>query len=150
MMIFYDSVTPHRIPRSASHAALYFDGKYACLAADAARFPNKRWITISGDYHNCGIADYEETNPVYEIPGLLAAFVASRNAMGKRARVYSDRNNIPRASAELAGRGLEWEWWIATLDRDRLDPEWIPNLWGVQFDGGMHAAYDTSVLYRDW
>lgn len=145
--IFYDAIKYWLIPDMAK-AALYFDGMYACPRGEATRLQAVRWITIGADYRHCGIADYEPGNPVYEVPGLLREFVAGRLGMRRRARVYTDLDNLHRARVDLAD--LPYELWIATLDGDRLTPDYAPNLWAVQFEGGPNGRFDRSVLYGDW
>lgn len=144
---FYDAIKYWLIP-DWSRAALYFDGMYACPQGEQSRLAAVRWITIGADYHHCGITDYEPGNPVYEVPGLLREFVAGRLAMRCRARVYTNRNDLPRAQAEL--EDLPHELWLATLDGDKLSPDFAPNLWAVQFEGGPNGSFDRSVLYGDW
>lgn len=144
---FYDAIKYWLIP-DAARAALYRDGMYACPPGEATRLGPVRWITIAADYRNCGITDYEEGNPVFDVPGLLREFVAGRLGMRKRARVYCDRVNMSRAAAELDG--LPFEWWIATLDGDKLGPGFAPNLWAVQFEGGPRGQVDKSALYGPW
>jgi len=146
-MDFYDSTQPNLIP-AGSHACLYYDGDYAANPAEAKRFAAVRWITVLGDYRNCGIADYEQGNAVYSEPGALRAYVEGRKNMGTRARVYCDRANLPKVRSAL--EGLNYLVWIGTLDGDKLSPGYTPGLWGVQFAGGPTAEYDTSVLYGVW
>jgi hypothetical protein len=146
-MDFYDSTQPDLIPED-TYAALYYDGDYAATPEEAKRFAAVRWITILGDYANCGIADFEQGNPVYSQPGALRAFVQGRMNMGKRARVYSDLSNLPTVRSELDG--LDYLVWLATLDGNKLSPNYTPGLWGVQFAGGPTADYDTSILYGTW
>lgn len=146
-MDFYDSTQPDLIPEG-SHACLYYDGDYAATAEQAKRFAAVRWITISGDYRNCGIVDFEEGNPVYSDSGALRAYVQGRHDMGTRARVYCDRSNLPTVRSKL--EGLEYLVWLATLDGNKLSPDYTAGLWGVQYAGGMTADYDTSVLYGIW
>jgi hypothetical protein len=146
-MDFYDSTQPDLIPED-TYAALYYDGDYAATPEQAKRFAAVRWITILGDYANCGIADFEQGNPVYSQPGALRAFVQGRMNMGKRARVYSDLSNLPTVRSELDG--LDYLVWLATLDGNKLSPNYTPGLWGVQFAGGPTADYDTSILYGTW
>jgi hypothetical protein len=144
---FYDSTQPAKIP-AGSHACLYYDGDYAATAEQAKRFAAVRWITVTGDYKNCGIADYEAGNSVYSKPGALRAFVQGRISMGTRARVYTDLANLAKVRAEL--EGLEYLVWLGTLDGNKLSASYTPGLWGVQYAGGVKAAYDTSVLYGEW
>jgi hypothetical protein len=144
---FYDSTRPSAIPDGAD-ACLYRDGDFAASPREALRFNRTRWITIGCDWDNCGIADYEPGNPVYNRSGMLRAWVTGRMGMGRRARVYSDRFNMARAEAEL--QGLTYEWWIATLDGNELNPDFVPHLWAVQYAGGPAAAVDISRRYGTW
>jgi hypothetical protein len=146
-MDFYDSTRPAEIP-AGSHACLYYDGDYAASPAQAKRFAATRWITVLGDYRNCGIADFEAGNEVYSKPGALRAFVEGRKSMNVRARVYCDLSNLQTVRSELAG--LAYLVWLSTLDGNKLSADYTPGLWGVQFAGGPTAAYDTSVLYGVW
>jgi hypothetical protein len=146
-MDFYDSTRPDLIPADTA-ACLYYDGLYAATPEQAKRFRAVRWITVLGDYRNCGIADFEAGNEVYAKAGALRAYVQGRINMGTRARVYCDRSNLPKVRADL--EGLNYLVWIGTLDGNKLSPDWTPGLWGVQFAGGEDAAYDTSILYGVW
>lgn len=145
-ILFYDSVKPAGIPTYARYACLYSDGKYAASVADTKRFSRVRWITVTGNWKTSGIADFEKGNPVFDKPDALRAWVAGRIAMNVRARVYTDRTNLPVVRERLDG--LEYLVWLATLDNDKLKPDYTENLWAVQFDG--NADYDTSVLYGEW
>jgi hypothetical protein len=147
VMEFYDSTDPGKIP-AHSRACLYYDGVYAATTIQAARFEAVRWITVYGNYSDCGIADYEEHNPVYDLPGALRGFVEGRLASGHRARVYCNRANLPKVRAQL--EGLDYLVWLATLDGDKLSPGATPGLWAVQYAGGVDADYDTSILYGTW
>lgn len=150
IMDFYDSVNPEDIPGGA-HACLYWDGHYAVSAGGAGwgkRFAAVRWITVLGNWRDCGIADYELGNEVFAVSGALRGWVAGRASIGKRARVYCDRSNLRAVQGEL--EGLDWLLWVATLDGDALSAGWAPNLWAVQYAGGPAAAYDTSLLYGEW
>jgi hypothetical protein len=146
-MDFYDSVSPEKIP-AGTHACLYFDGRYAARPEAAKRFAAVRWITVLGDYRHCGIADYEQGNEVYNRAGALREYVQGRINMGTRARVYCNRSTLPRVRSVL--EGLHYLVWIGTLDGNKLSPNWTSGLWGVQYAGGMTAAYDTSILYGVW
>lgn len=146
-MDFYDSTQPDLIP-AGTHACLYYDGEFAATPEQARRFAAVRWITVLGNYADCGIADFEAGNAVFSEPGALRSFVEGRHKMGVRARVYCDRANLPTVRSELDG--LTYLVWIGTLDGDKLSANYTPGLWGVQYAGGMTADYDTSVLYGVW
>jgi hypothetical protein len=146
--LFCDDTNPDNIPSWVTHAALYFDGDFGAAGRAAGpRFAFRRWITVTGDYAHCGIADYEPKNPVYDQPGALHDWAAGRDKMGKPARVYCDRDDLERAQAETAGLPV-W-WWIATLDGNMLHPGWVPGLWAVQFCPGADGNPDTSIRYMD-
>jgi hypothetical protein len=144
--VFYDSTTPGHIPAGAD-ACLYRDGKYAATKAEAARFGRVHWITITGD-PSCGIVDYEPGNPVYTEPGKLREYVEARHAAGHRARVYTDRYDLPKVRQLLIG--LSYLVWVSTLDGNKLHADWATGLWAVQYAGGPHAPFDESVLYGTW
>lgn len=148
---FYDAAESANIP-SGAHAALAADGIYAPMARQQAhRFAAVRWITVLGGADAAayaGILDYETGNEAYT-PERLRAWAQQRRAMNCRARVYCNRSDFPAAQKAVEGLN-NIEWWIATLDGDKLSPSWTPGMWGVQFDGGVTARYDISVLYGDW
>lgn len=145
-MDFYDSTQPQLIP-AGTHACLYGDGEYAATGFDTRRFAAVRWITVDGS-PGCGIADYEQGNPVFDNAGALRTYVERRTGGGHRARVYSDLSNLPAVRDQL--KGLDYLVWLSTLDGNKLSKDWTPGLWGVQFAGGPTADYDTSVLYGVW
>jgi hypothetical protein len=91
-MDFYDSTRPDLIPADTA-ACLHYDGLYAATPEQAKRFKAVRWITVLGDYRNCGIADFE-------------------------ARLYCDRSNLELVRADL--KGLNYLVWIGTLDGNKL------------------------------
>lgn len=145
-ILFYDSSVPANIPMTAEYACLYSDGRYAATKEQAARFKHTRWITVEGNWKTSGIADFEQDNPVYDNPDALRTWVAGRIGMNVRARVYTNRANLPLVRERLDG--LEYLVWVATLDSNQLKPDWTKNLWGVQFAGNNY--YDTSILYGEW
>lgn len=147
-MDFYDSTRPGLIP-ARSYACLYYDGEFAAAPEAAERLGPVRWITVTGDFLHCGVADFERGNPVFSVRGSLRSWVQGRISMGKRARVYSDLANLPTVRDLLAGLD-SYEVWVATLDGNKLSASYTPGLWGVQYDGGERAEFDTSTLYGSW
>lgn len=156
---FYDSTEPDNIP-NGSDVVLYGDGKYVQTKYPYHRFGRVRWNTVLGT-GDCGAADYEKGNPVYNA-GRLKQWAQYRHANNWRARVYCDRADIGRAIHELGD--VPRVWWIATLDGHQWtsaallenikETEKIvipPNqLWACQYAGGLTAKYDTSILYGPW
>jgi hypothetical protein len=167
MITFYDAVTPGNIPAGA-HACLYWDGLYKATAEEAARFAAVRWITVEGGAAaaaHAGAADAEQGNPVFD-PALLREWAVARKAMNARARVYTDRGDLPRNWDAVSDLG-NVVWWISTLSLDNgrqwtaaelladvlaveqiaLEPS---SLWAVQYAGGMNAPVDTNILFGDF
>jgi hypothetical protein len=163
--LFYDAVTPAAIPAGAN-AVLYVDGLYAATPQQAKRFAAVRWNTVIGGAAiaaRAGAADYEPGNPVYSTPGALRAWAAERHAMGCRARPYFDRADAARAWEQVHDLPNVFPWvatltgreWRAEELADDLAANWgapIPaeRLWGNQFQGGLRAPYDVSVLLGTW
>jgi hypothetical protein len=166
-VIFYDAVTPANIPDGA-HACLYWDGRYKATAAQAARFAAVRWITVEGGAAaaaHAGAADAEQGNPVFD-PALLREWAVARKAMNARARVYTDRANLPRNWDAVSDLG-NVVWWISTLQLDN-GRQWtaqelagdiganekitipLDKLWAVQYAGGVTAKTDTNLLFGTW
>jgi len=150
MAEFYDAVTPSNIP-NGSYAVLYADGLYKATSEQASRFRGVLWNTVYGgkaaaSYSAC--IDYEQGNPSFE-GNALYEWAAERKAMNAHGRVYCDLSNYPRAKAAVAGLG-NIVWWLATLDGNKLNPYYVPDLWAVQYQGGMDAEYDVSWLYGPW
>jgi hypothetical protein len=151
MINFYDSAD-HVFPEGAEYVCLYADGKYAVPDTEGGKFPHVRWITVLGGANAAkyaGIIDYEEGNEAFDGNNLLE-FVQARVDAGLRARVYTDLNNFPSVRSKLASLDNRYLVWIATLDGNKLSPEFAGDLWGVQYAGGPTADYDTSVLYGTW
>lgn len=147
--LFYDSVDPDQIPKDAQFACLYYDGDYSATLEQAEKFKHWHWITVTGDWQHCGVADFEQHNPVYDVADALRAYVAGRIGLGKRARIYTNRSNLPLVRERC--EGLEYEIWLGTLDGNQENPDYTENLWGVQFQGAsIGGNYDTSILYRPW
>ena len=163
MTDFFDSAS-QQFPAGAEYVALYGDGDFTAPPSVARRFPHVRRITVLGDYATCGCADYEAGNAVFSQPGMLRAWVQGRRRMNCLARVYVDRSNAEEALALVAGEA-NVRWWISTLDNNArwtadelaadLRDNWhadilAADLWGVQYAGGMTAAFDTSLLLGAW
>jgi hypothetical protein len=150
-MDIYDSTKVHLLPASA-HVLVYVDGRYAVSPADPAlkRFAAVRWITVTGNWRDAGAADFERGNAIYAEPSALREWVQGRASINTRARVYHDRADTGLVRSRLFGLEAHYEHWIATLDGDKLSPGYLPNMWAVQYAGGVTANYDTSVLYGIW
>lgn len=161
--LFYDAVTPANIPAKA-RACLYNDGRYKASAEEAKRFSAVRWITVLGGgaaAAGAGCCDYEQGNPAFDGPS-LREWALARQAMDCRARVYTDLSNAPSAHAKV-GDLPNVVWWVSTLDGKQLTAAQIVKavatfgvtlaekaIWALQYEGGMTAKYDTSILLGTW
>lgn len=150
-MDFYDSTKPNLMP-ARSHVLVYLDGRYAVAPSDPAlkRFAAVRWITVLGNWEDAGAVDYEAGNHVYSTPGALRTYVQGRASRQLRARVYHNRSDTSRVLAELYGLEGHYEHWVATLDGNKLSADYLHDMWGVQYAGGVTANYDSSILYGEW
>jgi hypothetical protein len=165
MSIFYDSARSGLIPTGAD-AALYVDGRYKVTPQQAKRFGRTRWITVLGGSAvaaEAGAADFEAGNSVHDIPGKLRSWALERQAMNCRARVYCDRADLGKALS-LVGDLPNVCFWLATLDGKPWDAAELlaeikaayrialklERLWGIQYEGGMTAPYDKSILVGAW
>ena len=162
-MDFYDSVSPEKIPAGAA-ACLYADGLYKATQEQARRFKAVRWITVEGGaaaaaYAGC--ADFEPGNPVYGGEGALREWAEARRAMHCRARVYFDLSNA-RDAHDQVGDMENVVYWVAAYGEKRTAAGVVQLLagfgvhagaekvWGLQYAGGVDAAYDTDVLLGVW
>lgn len=163
LITFYDAIDVTEIPESALYAALYADGEFAPKSMqDIRRFTHRRWITVTGDNHHCGIADYEYPNPTFTVNGRLAQWAAARsNLYGVPPIVYSDMSDVHRAIRDL--NGITVIWWIATRKRGQLTPDQIVTLLHDEFDTVIRpediwanqyedvgGKYDVSNLFGKW
>lgn len=170
MTKFYDASNWENIPHG-SDAMLYRDGRFnAPLTAPESLSLNRhRWITVTGDYRNCSVVDYEMFEPVY-FPAGLRGFVRGRRSLSMDAIVYCNKSTAAEAVAALKDFGhgnlinySKLYWWIATLDGIELTqaelarqmastweaPEITEkNLYADQYlDDGLK---DTSNLFMPW
>lgn len=78
-------------------------------------------------------------------PQDAVAFVKERRRLGYNdATVYVNRSNHEETAKLISEAGLEPPyWWVATLDGTQD----VPGAWAVQYQGGLHAAFDLSILH---
>lgn len=160
---FYDSIKPDEIPGSAEYAALYADGEFRVPSlTDVARFTHRRWITVTGELHHVGIADFEYPNPVFTDPERLFTWAVQRmtryNVPGI---IYSDMSDVHRAITAV--RDTQVIYWIATRELGELTPIELcarlhvefgvtltpDDLWAQQY-ANVDGKYDVSQLFGKW
>jgi hypothetical protein len=117
-----DSVSPWLIPEAyrqyPSGVAGYADGLYAWSGLQAAHWPRKIWITVTGASPHARCIDVERGDAA---PAGVPAFYRARKAISEHAEVmvYCDRSAVPQVAAAMRDDGLDYDellWWIATLD----------------------------------
>lgn len=166
-----DSVSPWQIPttfaKQPNGVLAYADGPYAWSAADARRFPRKRWITVARggwDPHGAWELDVETGDAT---PREARTFVSMKLDVGRAACIYCDRSTVPLVRDQLLqvpGHLDETDWHIATLDGLGWTPaqinSWLQSHFGFELDPARIWAiqdqpmgtYDVSQVFGrpDW
>ena len=139
---FYDSADPRNIATGV-HAAVNIDGLYAWDERDIHRMTAifryvvhptvaKAHLARGVDIEN-GDATVEEAMP----------FLIERHKLFGDATAYCSRSTLPELRARVNTAGITVLEWVATLDGTQE----VPGAWAVQYQGGIHAPYDVSVLH---
>jgi hypothetical protein len=78
-------------------------------------------------------------------PDDVVPFVKQRRDLGfDDATVYCNRSTLVAVKQRLKEAHVSGVYlWIATLDGTRD----VPGAWAVQYQGGVHSAFDLSVLH---
>jgi len=150
--LMYDSTDAWALPGGARYAA-YVNGRYANYAQVRSRFVTARifGIDVLGDsWETARIVDYEPGD--VQGPAGVRRFVQNRNAYRpKSATVYCNRDELPEV--EAACEGLWHVIWLATLDGTKMTGQRTERgnlIVATQFEGGLHAPFDTSEVLRTW
>jgi hypothetical protein len=143
MIHFYDAASPENVP-SGVYAAVYINGDYAWPHDEIARMRKVFRISIEREPSWARIArciDIENGAGGVED---AAPFIRARLHYGfNDGTVYVNRSNRDEVDRRLRAAGFTALEWVSTLDGTQD----IPGAWAVQYQGGMHAAYDLSVLH---
>lgn len=148
-LAMFDAVTASNIPvAQATIVAGYADGLYKWSAADWARFPNAKHLYISVLANPEFPCFDSETGNASQLEVAKAVFERNRN--GLRSVIYTNTSSYPTQEAACASIGvprLAWDWWAANYS----DGDVIPaGAVGVQYQGGITAPYDLSVMSSAW
>jgi hypothetical protein len=143
MIHFYDATSPENIP-SGVYGAVYINGLYAWSPREVDRMARVFRITVNPDpkwaeYARC--IDVEQGDawpPEHAIP-----FLTARHRRNGDATVYCNRSTLANLRPTLERAGIPVLYWVATLDGTQN----VPGAWAVQYQGGMSAPYDVSVLH---
>lgn len=139
--VFFDNVLWGNIPQG-SLAALYLDGRWPAPpnAATVLHSPGVRRITVTGNYKEASIIDFEPGDVTST--QRLRRFVRGRRASGELAIVYSDRADAADTwdgLTEGADTNLRdyAKWWISTLD----EINWSAD----ELSANLHASWDAPI-----
>lgn len=143
MIHFYDSASPENIP-SGVYAAVYVNG-FAWPVDQVRRMARVFHVTVEQSPVWAKRARCIDVETGAATPADAAAFVHERRKLGfDDATVYVNRSNHAETARLIAAAGLAPPlWWVATLDGTQD----VPGAWAVQYQGGMHAPFDLSVLH---
>jgi hypothetical protein len=140
---FYDSANPGSIP-SGAYAAVCIDGRFAWDEYDTSRMSRVFRYTVRGGAVKARYARGIDIEPGCVWPPEKAMpFLIARHKMYGDATAYCDRSTLPQVRQLVADAGIEVFEWVATLDGTQD----VEGAWAVQFQGGLHAPYDISVLH---
>lgn len=154
MIHFYDSAAPQNVPCGV-YAAVYVNG-YAWPESQVKRMGKVIRISVHRDAFWAKYARVIDLEAGAAEPQDAVPFFETRLAHGfEDGTAYVNRSNWQEIydrchDGRLTTRhGKPWmpRFWVATLDGTQKPegPGGIP--WAVQYYGGMHTAYDLSVLH---
>lgn len=126
----------------------YGDGLYEWSQTDWNRFPTEYHLAISV-LADPGFACFDsEAGNASQAQVASAVFERHRN--GKRSLIYCNTSDYPSQVQACDSAGvprLAWDWWAANYSNGDVIPAGAV---GVQYQGGMSAAYDVSVMDATW
>lgn len=147
-LIGYDSAAPHKIPDNAKAIFPYADGLYAApWQKEMQRFKHakRRHITVFGNAEIANIYDIEKGDGrPYEAPGFIDRWRAIHGET-QLATIYCSRSTLFQVLEFTGNRPFHI--WLATLDGSAPTEFAGRKLIAVQYNGGMNAPYDKSVIY---
>lgn len=143
---FYDAANSHNVP-SGVVAFVPADGDFKWRDSEASRMSRVAYYTVLGGAEAARYArgiDIEVGDRA-NIPDEYMPFLIARNQHYGDATPYCNRSTRPSvmAACERAGILDKMHFWIATLDGTQD----IEGAWAVQYQGGLHAPVDLSVLH---
>jgi hypothetical protein len=142
MIHFYDAATPQNVP-SGVHAAVYVNG-FAWPQSQIDRMAAVRRITVEGGAEWADRASIIDVETGAATPQDVVPFLRRRMSHGwNDGTAYVNRSNWQAVKDLVNAAGLPCLYWVATLDGTQD----IPGAWAVQYQGGVSAAFDLSVLH---
>lgn len=149
---FFDSASPQNIA-SGVHAAVYING-FAWPKSDIERMEAIFCVSVERAASWAQKARCLDIENGAGLPEDLVPFIKERRRLGHDdATGYVNRSNWKTAAQDVKDNHLEMPlWWVSTLDgtqevEEHLDDGTELHAWAVQYQGGLHAAFDLSVLH---
>ncbi|MFF1469155.1 hypothetical protein [Streptomyces mirabilis] len=142
----YDAITPQNIPAGAQLVAGYADGRYANMAAMAARFPRATRVGIAVSHTTAArVLDVEsgDATPQGAVQWCTQTMAAVAN---HELTVYCNTDTWPLVRAAFQAAGVaEPQYWIAHYDGDPAIPDGA-----VAKQYKNTAGYDVSSVRDYW
>lgn len=145
---FYDAASPENVP-SGVHAAVYING-FRWTEDQVKRMGRVIRVSVEREAHWAREARVIDVENGAAQPGDVPAFIYHRRSLGFHdATAYVNRSNWQEVHERVAHAHLSCIWWVATLDGEQNvePPPGARHAWAVQYQGGMNAAYDLSILH---
>lgn len=140
---FYDAANPENIP-SGVFAAVAINGDFAWPEEDIRRMARVFRYSVEREPGFARLARGLDVESGAADLTDIVPFIKVRRERYDDATVYVDRSNWEEAKARVAHAGLAQPfYWIPTLDGTQN----VPGSWAVQYQGGIHSAFDLSVLH---
>lgn len=143
---FYDASNSHNVP-SGVHAAIPVDGRFQWTQHEIARMSKVIFYTVLGGTavaHRARGIDIEAGDRAND-PEFYMPFLIERVKHYGDATPYCNRSTLPSVQQHCERAHIldKMHFWVATLDGSQN----VPGAWAVQFQGGMRAPFDLSVLH---
>lgn len=144
---FYDAANSRNVP-SGVHAAVYVNGAFRWPHSEQQRMAAIFSVSVEREASWARLARCIDVEASAGRPPDVVPFIRERQHLGyDDGTVYTNRANRVEIGGLLADDGLEALEWCATLDGTiSLPPVRGLKLWAIQYSGGMHAAFDQSIL----
>lgn len=150
---FYDSASPGSIP-SGVYAAVYING-FAWPESEVRRMSKVIRVSVQrqsyyAKHARCidvesGAAMAEDVVPFLHVR--LQHGYHDCTAYVNRSNIMDVHERVKRERERIGNDHFTARYWLATLDGSQPTEYEGLRLWAVQYQGGMTAAYDRSVLY---
>jgi len=142
---FFDAANSHNVP-SGVYAAVPVDGRFAWSPAEVRRMHKVIRYTVLGGAdaaHRARGIDIEFGDRAND-PDFYVPFLRERLLHYGDATPYVNRSNRPTVESHCREAGVDTHkflWWESTLDGTIMQ-----DVWATQFQGGIRAGFDLSLL----